>query len=56
MFGALGMLSGSKNPIINPTALFDKKKTPPTSDVQSRQSLSPNAAPRYGAGATSLSV
>jgi hypothetical protein len=58
MFGALGALSGSKNPMINPAMLFhkDKGQAPPMSDIQSRQALGTSSQPRYGRGATSLSI
>lgn len=60
MFGALGALSGSKNPLINPGALFDKKKDdelPPLGTVNRSGSLpSSSSSQRYGRGATSLSL
>lgn len=67
MFGALGALSGSKNPLINPIAMLDKKDkgryrdhpgipegTPIGSTVTSAGPLSQR--PRYGRGAQSLSI
>lgn len=64
MFGALGALSGSKNPLINPIAMFDKKDK----DRYRGQLGIPEGTPigstvgplsqrsRYGRGAQSLSI
>jgi hypothetical protein len=62
MFGALGALSGSKNPLINPIAALDRKKdtTPDYGGTRSpgivtrAGPLSPTS--RYGRGAQSLSI
>lgn len=56
MFGALGALSGSKNPLINPMSVFDKKDKdlPPLGTINRGGALP--STPRYGRGAQSLSV
>lgn len=56
MFGALGALSGSKNPLINPMRVFDKKddNLPPLGTVNRGGALP--STPRYGRGAQSLSI
>lgn len=57
MFGALGALSGSKNPLINPMSIFNRKddnNLPPLGTINRVGALP--TPPRYGRGAQSLSV
>lgn len=65
MFGALGALSGSKNPLVNPMRLFsDNKSNNSLTDRPGIPEGTPigstvgplSQRPRYGRGAQSLSV